>query len=234
MKTTIAGVCCATFFLLGIAPMADAALVSRLGGQAVYDTDLDITWLADANLAKTNSFGLPSGILANGQMDWDTANQWIGAMNAAGYLGSSAWRLPTTTQPDFTCSTQDSGFGLGFWCSGSEFGHLFYTEMSGTTGMTAPPGTAPIGNVPAFQLFSNIERLSFPSAYWTGTSLNASFKWIFDWGNAEQKLLTKSSLIYVWPVMNGDVGAGSVPVPGAAWLFVSSLLLLPGIARRRR
>ena len=35
---------------------ADAALVSRLGGLAYYDTDADLTWLADANYAKSSGY----------------------------------------------------------------------------------------------------------------------------------------------------------------------------------
>lgn len=34
---------------LFISLSANAALLSRLGGQAVYDTVLDITWLTDVN-----------------------------------------------------------------------------------------------------------------------------------------------------------------------------------------
>ena len=30
---------------MGLAPTAEAALISRLGGLAVYDTDRNITWL---------------------------------------------------------------------------------------------------------------------------------------------------------------------------------------------
>ncbi len=46
----------APFFIIRSAiQTANAALVSRFNGQAVYDTDLDITWLADANYAKTSS-----------------------------------------------------------------------------------------------------------------------------------------------------------------------------------
>ena len=83
--------------------------------EAYYDTVLDITWLADANLAASNTFGLatgtdlgpypgdPSGfsgyIYASGGMNWPGARMWIDAMNAsnggAGYLGYNDWRLPT-------------------------------------------------------------------------------------------------------------------------------------------
>lgn len=86
-----------------LATSANAALISRLGGQAVYDTDLNVTWLADANLAATNTFGLATNVDlgpisgvntgggsyiykdhlgdANGSMTWGGALHWISAMN---------------------------------------------------------------------------------------------------------------------------------------------------------
>ncbi|MBI3570923.1 MAG: DUF1566 domain-containing protein [Gammaproteobacteria bacterium] len=96
---------------LGMSSVANAALVSRLSGQAVFDTDRNITWLTDANLAASNTFGV-SGI-SGGAMNWYKAQDWIAAMNAASYLGFNDWRLPTTLQPDATCSGQTSGvYGL--------------------------------------------------------------------------------------------------------------------------
>jgi hypothetical protein len=80
---------------------------------AYYDTVLDITWQQDANLAVTNTFGLPydtdlgdhpndsygpnySEVISEsrGRMTWGAALHWIDAMNAANYLGYSDWRLP--------------------------------------------------------------------------------------------------------------------------------------------
>jgi len=60
--------------ILGVSGAANAALVSRLGGLAVYDTDLNITWLANANA-------------------------WASGLTVGGFSG---WRLPTTLQPDAT------------------------------------------------------------------------------------------------------------------------------------
>ena len=39
---------------------------------------------------------------------------------------------------------------------------------------------------------------------------------------------------YAWPVIDGDVFASTVPIPAATWLFVSGLLGLIGIARRKK
>ena len=43
-----------TTALLLVAGAANAALLSRAGGQAYYDDVLNITWLGDANYAKTS------------------------------------------------------------------------------------------------------------------------------------------------------------------------------------
>lgn len=85
-----------------------AALQSRLGGQAVYDTDLNLTWLANAN--------------ANGLMNWSQANTWASGLTVGGFSG---WRLPTS---DTSCS--------GYNCTGSEMGHLFYNELGGVAGQS--------------------------------------------------------------------------------------------------
>lgn len=134
--TTRSGVLLVTTLLLCLD--AQAALLSRLGGAAVYDTDLDITWIADANLAASNSFGLDydvelgtfdmgtiivggneatlsgtSIIHADGTMNWGGALEWVSAMNAANYLGVSDWRLPNISSECY-----------GHLCSDSEMGHL--------------------------------------------------------------------------------------------------------------
>ena len=61
---------------LGASAGAQAALVGRLADgagryQAVYDTDLNITWLADANYAATSGFD------ADGLMKWTNVQDWI-------------------------------------------------------------------------------------------------------------------------------------------------------------
>ena len=50
---------------------ANAALISRLDGQAYYDDVLDITWLTNANLAGTNSFGVDG--VNGGLMKWQSS-----------------------------------------------------------------------------------------------------------------------------------------------------------------
>ena len=85
---------------------ARAELVSRLDGQAVYDTDLDITWLADANV--------------NGLMDWDTTVAWIASIQLGGFTD---WRLPNMDR-DGDGIIIDCHFGFEP-CADNEYGYLW-------------------------------------------------------------------------------------------------------------
>ena len=85
---------------------AEAALQPLPDG-TVYDTTLRVTWLANANLAATQKFGLK--INANGTMDYATALQWVAQLNAfngVGYLGHNSWTLPTTPSIDSSCNAK--------------------------------------------------------------------------------------------------------------------------------
>ena len=223
--------------LFFITLQADAALVSKLDGKAVYDDDLGITWIADASLSATNTFGLPTGvrlapspdydwslvplIWESGKMDWVAANLWIDAMNSAKYLGYNDWRLPDTLQPDYSCETTETlpsgtfrSSGLG--CTGSELGHLYDTE--GVTQGT--PG-----------LFSNVQKLHVSE---TGVAGTNGFVWSMEFDSGYQGATDKKVLTYPWAVRSGEVGAAVVPVPAAIWLFGSGLIGLLGTARHSR
>lgn len=110
-KTLIANAALLCAGALLAAGTAQAALQDRdLDGDtlvdAFYDTDLDITWLRDADV--------------NGLMNWNTAVAWADGFSFAGY---DDWRLPTT---GVACA--------GFNCSSSEMGHLWYVELGNPAG----------------------------------------------------------------------------------------------------
>jgi hypothetical protein len=103
--------------------------------QLVYDPVTQVTWSADADLARSQSFGAqctnfePAGkptffppgipcIAPDGSMSNETAENWITGMNAAKWLGQSDWVLP------------DNNAGCaGFSCQNSELGELFYNQL---------------------------------------------------------------------------------------------------------
>ncbi len=193
---------------------ACAALQPRLGGLAVYDTDLNITWLANANLAATNTFGT-AGVDANGTMSWNTVQNWITSMNAARYLGFSSWRLPTTLETDPSCS------GSAYGCTGSELGHLFYTELGGQS-LTK----ISLAHNSNYALFSNIQETVYCGRYWSSTTysldpnVGSSQAWVMTFCNGGQAHVSKLEGHYVLPVLTGDVAA-SIVLPqfafGGGW-----------------
>ena len=184
----------------GSSGSAIADLQPRLGGAAVYDTDLNITWLTNANLAATNKFGT-AGINADGSMPWSTALNWITSMNLAKYLGFSSWRLPTTPEPDTTCPA--STFG----CTGSEMGHLFYIELGGAGGNSI--SGAHNSN---FSLFTNLQDSARCGVYWSANTWTADSRqaWVLNFCNGVQNTGTKTESAFVLPVLTGDVAASSV------------------------
>jgi hypothetical protein len=195
---------------------ANAALVSVLGGQAINDTDLNVTWLANANV--------------NGLMNWTQAQSWITSLNAEnaglGHLGYNDWHLPTTLQPDASCAGQSGSDSYGYNCIGSEMGHLFYNELGGVAG-----GSITTTHNANYNLFSNV----LSGTYWSGTEYvpNTSFAWTFGFYNGSQDFDGfKGYSFYALAVRPGQIAA--VPVPTAAWLLGSGLLGLLGVARKRK
>jgi len=95
-------------------PFSWAILTDR-GGGLIYDDDLNITWLQDANYADTSGYDdLLYGIDTDGTMYWDDAVTWA---NNLIYQGYDDWRL--SYNPDICQS---------YGCSASEMGHLYHIE----------------------------------------------------------------------------------------------------------
>ena len=190
---------------------ANAALVDR-GSGLIYDDVLDITWLQDANYAKTSGFELV--INSNGQMNWDNATAWAGGLS---YNGYDDWRLPITADPDPNCELHPSEPG-GLGCTGSEMGHLFYSDGISESN----PG-----------VFVNI---SIGEGYWSETEYSPyPFPFVtafaFNPYNGDQSWALKSNNYFAWAVSDGDI-ASVVPIPAAVYLFASGLGLLGWFRRR--
>ena len=109
--------------------------------EAYYDTQLDITWLANASLAANETFGVEGVNAENGRMHWEVAVRYMDAMNAANYLGVGNWRLPSDTPldpeayPDYNLrfagdGSTDGGYAFEEgWGKASELGHMYYATL---------------------------------------------------------------------------------------------------------
>jgi hypothetical protein len=178
--------------------VAEASLVASEDGETVYDTVNDVTWLANANLAQIRSFGV-SGINPNGSMSWTTAQEWIAAVNAANYLGTSHWSLPATKLPDDTCSQMPKAAAFGYGCVGSQMGYLYYNELGGVKGSTIQ-----LQHDASYRLFNNLQ----PYLYWSSTLWtrvpNSAFS--FSFGNGFQGTNVFVNAMYAMAVAPGKVG----------------------------
>lgn len=207
---------CATLFL-GLTTASHAALIDK-GGGLIYDTDLDLTWLADANVAVGSAFddGTNTG---DGRMSWASAVAWADSLTIG---GASDWRLPVTADPDATCS----GTGpRGDSCTGSEMGHLFYVELGGDPNSTILTS----GDPTLLALFSNLQ-----GQYWSGTTEAGfpDYAWDFTFTSGVQSDAFKTTnYLFGWAVHGGDVSA--VPAPGAVWLLGTGILGFIGNAWRK-
>ena len=229
IKTTRA--LCTGLILLGITATASAELQTRLDGQAVYDTDLNITWMSDANLALTNQFGLSLSTIVSddtantvgstGAMTFTNANFWIGGLNTANYLGFNDWRLPTATN-----AIRGESFDPN-----TEMGHLFISEFGGTFGTSIFTN----GSQAELDKFTNIQ-----SGYWTGTPTPPGGRTVFTFAfnGGRQSDGDRANNLFAWAVRTGDVGgeggAVDVPEPAGLGLLVSGAMGLLGFTKRRR
>lgn len=185
------------------------------GFEAYYDTTLDISWLADANLPKTQ--GLPS----NGEMNWLAANNWAQNLNLGGVTG---WRLPT--MDDFGsngCTSWSSSGGSGTDCgynvdtTASELAHLYYVTLGNSANLSGGfslTNTGPFKNVAAYNYWSNEEN-----GYYHGGQA-----WYFSTYNGHQLSYLKTTPYNVWAVHDGDVSP--VPEPTSLALVLMGLSVL--------
>lgn len=150
MKKALLSICVVLPTLMTV-QSTSATLIDN-GGGLIYDTDQNITWLADPNAAFGSTFDAADGIV-DGRLTWQNANDWAASLTIGGVTG---WRLP---QVD---SQNDPGaIPCTANCTNTEFGHLFYTELGGTaqTNIT-------LSGDPDLALFNTA---GLTSQYWTST-----------------------------------------------------------------
>ena len=104
MKRAVFGAAAMLMAGLAQATLQDRDLDHNGVTDAYYDTDLNITWLRDVNVAQQNWY------------------QWVASAASFSFGSYSDWRLPNSD----SCVAQH--------CVGSEMGHLWYIELGNSFG----------------------------------------------------------------------------------------------------
>jgi hypothetical protein len=190
--------------------------------EAYYDTVLDITWLADADIANTR------GEANEGRKSWLDAMTYVAALDVNGITG---WRLPSVLPRDgsavydFTFTntgSSDRGYantGVG-WGTTSELGHMFYVTLANSA--FSLTNSAPFSNLAA-------------NDYWTNQPLGRIITqaFFFNTGIGLQDTASLAFTYKSWAVRDGDISA-PIPEPETYALMLLGLAATAVVARRRR
>lgn len=220
--------------------LAQAELVDR-GAGLLYDTVLDVTWLADAGYAKT------IGDDSDGLMSWIDAGNWVDALEYYDPIREvtySDWRLPSLTpingvsfNADDLLNDGTSEWGYNMTSSNNELAYMFYVNLGlnaeidvdgnvqtndfGVLSSYSDAGRADVG------LVKNLQN----GKYWYDLADDEVSSWRFDMMDGYQHV-SFSKAINPWAVRDGDVAVLAVP-EASTWMMWLAGLGFCGFLRRR-
>lgn len=186
--------------------------------EAYYDTNQNLTWLADWAYART------SGYDADGKMTWAQAKTWVDQLTfTVGGVVLNNWRLPKTFD------IGNDGCQMGVDCGYRPVAES--SEIANLQRLSLPLYRInPVYDVALTPKFQN----NLSSFYWSETAFvsDASKAWAY------HSLVTAQGPQPIWneygatAVFAGDIAA--VPEPEQAGLLVAGLIVVGGVSARRR
>jgi len=201
--------------LLGRDVNGNAVAGSDARAVFLYDTHLNITWLRDANYAKTSGFD------ADGSMSFNSAYRWADGLSIGGW---SDWRLPQVFNGSEPC--------FGYHCTNSEMGYLWNIalgnyEKAGNGLVTINTGA-----------FLNMQAFSTGSVYWS-SQFAPGYASVFNmgFGNQGGSIAVgdgNTGANYAMAVRYGDVIAAPVPEPETWAIVLAGILFTAACVRHRR
>jgi hypothetical protein len=231
---------------IGVSAISSNAALYDRGNGMIYDSTQNITWLQDANYAKTSGYVDTNfnyeqnynGFVPDGSMTWEQAKKWADNLVYGGY---SDWRLPSARLTGNYGFSHDGSTDWGYNNTRSEIGHLFF-ELGNKAAVSTTGQTQPVYGVTEVMFVDadSNQEVNFLNMqnymYWEVEAFELDSDGAGAWGFANiigsQDFWPNTNDGFAWALRDGDVAA--VPVPAAAWLMASSLIGLAGIARHKK
>lgn len=195
------------------------ALIDR-GSGLLYDPALDVTWLQDANYART------SGYHETGKLSWADAVRWVSELvyrDEVRGVDLRGWRLPKVLpvgedyNHEFRMDgTSDEGYNIT--SPRSELSYMYYVNL-GLTGWWTPDGRRPktFGVLKSWTAMWEGETDLYPvrnlqsDGYWCGNpreKFPSPAVWVFTTAEGNQRDgMPRPNSRFIWPVRDGDVAS---------------------------
>ena len=219
-----------TLFLFSLSSFSAQATLYDRGNGLIYDNELDITWLQDANYANTTGYVTVGGrdvTVTDGKMTWDESIEWSRQLNYAGY---SDWRLPDVKPVNgntFQINVSFDGstdFGEHITSPQSELSYMYFVNLNNASAHDLSGKLLGCGAVDSCLANTGPFNNLIPDNYWSDVEveITPTFAWSFNTQHGIQTLYdAKPNLFYGWAVHSGDIAV--VPVPATVYLLGSAL-----------
>lgn len=150
---------------------------------AYYDTEQDLTWLADMEYAVTSGYQpfIDDGLFSN-VASWHTVMGWVDYLNTNAHLGATNWRLPRIPE--------------GSHDSRGEMGHLYYWTLGNKVKCPSYCNAGPF--------------INYVSIVWSESAYPDRPLWAYGYNfrDGEVSGSDKDTTLGfgAWPVLDGDIG----------------------------